>query len=136
MNGQKNFLKNQTTYAWRWIFKTLAGFFKLLSICRKVDRSSCMNGDYMNMKHILSKIIFPVVVACLSLAVVAQDTMVRRVQKSHGQTSPVIIWLFIAIVPVLFLIFAIAKSKRAKREVVNDANKEERVVKNTLPKRE
>ena len=95
-----------------------------------------MSRDYMNMKHLLSKIIFPVVVACLSFAVVAQDTMVRRVQKSHGQTSPVIIWLFIAIVPVLFLIFAIAKSKRAKREVVNDANKEERVVKNTLPKRE
>ena len=111
-------------------------FLNCLSICRKADRSICMNRDYMNMKHLLSKIIFPVVVACLSLAVVAQDTMVRRVQKSHGQTSPGIIWLFIAIVPVLFLIFAIAKSKRAKREVVNDANKEERVVKNTLPKRE
>jgi hypothetical protein len=61
--------------------------------------------------------------------------MMRRVQKSHGQTSPVIIWILIAVVPVLFLIFAIAKSKKSKRDVVNDANKEERVVKNTLPKR-
>jgi hypothetical protein len=63
----------------------------------------------------------------------AQDTLVRRVQKSHGQTSPVIVWLLIAIIPVLFLIFAIRKSNRAKKEVVNDSDKAERVVKNILP---
>lgn len=69
------------------------------------------------------------------LPVAAQDTMIRRVQKEHGQTSPVIIWLLIAVIPVLFLIFAITKGKKSKKEVVNDTNKEERVVKNTLPKR-
>ena len=89
----------------------------------------------MNMKPVILKIIFPLLPAFVSFAVMAQDTMVRRVQKSHGQTSPVIIWVFIAIVPVLFLIFAIAKSRKAKRNVVNDDNKQERVVKDTLPKR-
>ena len=86
------------------------------------------------MKYLVTKIICTVLLSFEALALYAQDTMIRRVQKEHGQTSPVIIWLFIAVIPVLFLIFAVTKGKKARREVVNDADKEERVVRDTLPK--
>ena len=46
----------------------------------------------------------------------AQDTMIQKVQKESGQTSPIIIWLFVAIIPVLFLIFAIRKGDKTKKE--------------------
>ena len=85
------------------------------------------------MKNLIARFLTIALLILLQIAVYCQDIMTKKVQKESGQTSPVWIWIVIAVIPLLFLVFVITRSNKARREVRNDENKQERVVKNTMP---
>ena len=85
------------------------------------------------MKNLIPRLVTIILLICLQISVYCQDIMTKKVQKESGQTSPVWIWIVIAVIPLAFLVFVIARGNKTRKEVRNDENKQERVAENTMP---